>query len=414
MAEAQILQNALLQDLECVVCNESLRDPRALPCGHSYCGPPRTCLQSMENEEGDRWGMKCAVCRADHNLRANQINPLYGIRDLFPKVDTTDTNHSEEYTVHCATHGKLFIFWCKTCSVKFCEDCLDTDHDEHSIKKMKHHLVEQLELKFGGELNEKLLMRKISLLDLSCQMNDIQEKSKKQKKTLNEKVIQAQVTKNEIWKELQVIGKYLDLEHHNSELEIKLLLRLNDANSLPKDLSDTFVDQMMSSSCQTEHGSVTKGVEKASQCACEPKTFKSGEITLHVEQRKSFKVSTVELNPNMWGFIFHITGTLTHCEKHKYSKTCSERMFRISITSSNPEGSLWDVVGIEYEVHLHNWVDSTSTISKVWSTVGRGDISITSPKDLILHSHLMEPCRNWVNQENNLKVSINLSVYKMV
>ena len=40
MAEAPITYYTLLDDLECVVCNEPLCDPRALPCGHCYCGPP--------------------------------------------------------------------------------------------------------------------------------------------------------------------------------------------------------------------------------------------------------------------------------------------------------------------------------------------------------------------------------------
>ena len=413
MTEAQIPQNALLQDLECVICNESLCDPRALPCGHSYCGPPRTCLQSMEVEQGFQWVMKCAVCRTHHNLRADQINPLYGIRDMFPKVDTTDTNLSEEHAVHCATHGKLFLLWCKTCSVKICEDCLDTDHDEHCIKKLKRHLVEHLELKFGGGLSQKLQMRKTLLLDLSGQMKEIQEKCKKQMKALNEKLTYAQVVEKEITKELQVIEKYLDTDRYDLELETKLLLRLNDASSSPRDLSNTYIGQTMSSSCQTEYRNVTKSVEKASQYVSDPITFKSGEITLHVEQRNPLKVATVTLNTKMWGFGFRVSGTVEPCQLHKYSKGCQEKMFRITITNSNPNGSFRDVIGINYEVHLYNWVDSTSTISKAGSTIGGKNVSITSGSDVVLYSLLVSPARNWVNQDNNIKVSVDSSVIKI-
>ena len=406
MAEAQIPQNASLQDLECVVCNESLCDPKAFPCGHTYCGPPRTCLQSMEIGQGARSGMNCAVCRADHNLRVNQINPLYGISDLFPKVDTTDINHSEENVVHCATHGKLFTLWCKTCSVKICVECLDTDHDEHSMKKLKRHLVEQLELKFGGDLSQKLQMRKTFLLDLSDQMNKMQEKCEKQMRALNEKVTQAQVAKKEVMKEIQVIAKYLELERKDLELETKLLLCLNDANSLPRDLSNTYVDQTMSSSCQTECSSVTKSIEQVFQCLSEAKIFNSGEITLHVEQKNPFRVSRVKLNTRMWGFGFQISG-----QSHRH--VSDEEMFRISIISSNPNGSFWDAIGIKYEVRLHNWVDPTNIIWKTGSTIGGGNISLKISDGLILHSQMMDPCRNWLNQEDNLKFSIDLSVYKI-
>ena len=368
----------------------------------------------MEIGQDARSGMKCAVCRADHNLRANQIYPLYGIRDLFPKVDTTDPNLSEEYTVHCAAHGKLFLLWCKTCGVKICEDCLDPDHDEHSMKKLKRQLVEQLELKFGGDLSQKLQMRKISLLDVSCQINEIKEKCKNQIKALNENLTQAQVAEKEVMKELQVIEEYFDLDRHDSELETKLLLRLNDANISPRDLSRTFFGQTMSSSCNTQCSSGTKSARKASQYVSEPKTFKSGEIMLHIDQRNPFKVSTGILNTDILGFIFHITGTLAHCRDHNYSKTCKEKMFQISFTSNQRNGSIWDVVTIKYKILLHDWVDFTNTISKTGSAIGGGGIPMGFSADLILHSQLMDSRRNWVNEKNNLKISLELSVYQEV
>ena len=274
MAETRITYNTLLDDLECVVCNEPLCDPRALPCGHSYCGPPRTCLQSMEAGQGVSWGLKCAVCRSYHNLRANQIKPLYGIRDLFPKVEvnTTDPYILQEYTVQCATHGKLLTLWCKTCSVKICEECLDTDHDEHSMKKLKRHLVEQLELKLEGELMKKLEIRKKLLQEVSYQMKEIEVKCRQQLRTLNKKVSQGRVAEQAVLKELHVIETYLDLDHQNVELETKLLLCLNDDLNSNADgsLSSTFVGQAKSVSCQTDCGNLSpKSVEKASQSVVE-------------------------------------------------------------------------------------------------------------------------------------------------
>ena len=293
-------------------------------------------------------------------------------------------------------------------------NCLDPDHDEHSMKKLKRHLLEQLELRFRGDLSQKLLMRKISLLDLSCQINEIKEKCKNEMKALKENLTRAQVAEKEVTKELLVIDSYLDLDHHDLELETKLLLHLNDASSTPMDLSNTYIGQTMSSSCQTEYRNVTtKSVEKASQYVSDPKTFKSGEITLHVEQRNPLKVTTVTLNTKMWGFRFRVSGTVEPCQLHKYSKGCQEKMFRITITSSNPNGSFWDVIGINYEVHLYNWVDSTSTISTAGSTIGGKNLSITSGSDVVLYSYLVNPARNWVNQDNNIKVSVDLSGIKI-
>ena len=418
MAEA-IFYNTLLNNLECVVCNEPICDPRALPCGHSYCGPPRTCLQSMESGLGARSVMKCAVCRANYYLRANQIKPLYGIKDLFPKVDTTSPRSFQDYIVNCATHAKLFTLWCKTCCVKICEDCLDTNHDEHSIKKLKRHLIEQLELKLEGEIVKKLEIRKKILQELSCQMKEIGVKCKTELKTLSAKVALGRVAEKHMLKELHVIEAYLDRDHQNVELETKLLLCLNDDLNSNADgsLSSTFVGQAKSVSCQTDCNNLSpKSVEKASQCVIEQKSkiFYSEVITLHVEQRNPLKVSTVKLNTDMWGFIFHITGTLAHCEEHKYSKGCKEKMFRISITNNQSNGPFFDTVVIKHEVRLLNWVDPTNTLSGVASAIGApSGLSMRSSIPLILHPHLMNHCRNWVNQEDNLRVSIDLSAYKM-
>ena len=39
-------------DLECIACGHELQNPKFLPCGHEYCGPPKDCLVKLENQEG--------------------------------------------------------------------------------------------------------------------------------------------------------------------------------------------------------------------------------------------------------------------------------------------------------------------------------------------------------------------------
>ena len=252
------------------------------------------------------------------------------------------------------------------------------------------------------------------LLELSRQ---IKLKYKKELKFLYEKVSQGRMAEEDILKELRMIEAYLSLDHQNVELETKLLLCLNDdiSSNATCGMSSNIADNARSVSCQTDCSNVSsKSAEKASQCVFEQKsrTFNSELITLHVEQRHPFKVSTVVLKTDMWGLNYLITGTLAHCEEHKYSKRCKEKMFRIHITNNKPNGSIWDVVGIKYKVHLHSWVKA-NTISKPVTKSGGDDISVRSSEDLILHSQLMDRCRNWVNREDNLKVSLEISV-KMI
>ena len=124
-----------LEELECVICNESLVDPRALPCGHSFCGPPRPCLTGLKSLTG---GICCAVCRVDHPHQ-----PLYGIRDYLLKKQTNPDIPSSAHTSNECT------FWCNDCETMICVDCTEDEHDGHFVRNLKKHLIAKVESLFG-------------------------------------------------------------------------------------------------------------------------------------------------------------------------------------------------------------------------------------------------------------------------
>ena len=129
-----------LEELECVICNESMVDPRALPCGHSYCGPPRQCLTGLKSLTG---GLSCAICRVDNDLKPEVIKPLYGIRDYLIRKQTTPE-------IPCSAHtSKECSFWCNDCEMMICNECTEDKHDEHSVRNLKKHLIAKIESLFG-------------------------------------------------------------------------------------------------------------------------------------------------------------------------------------------------------------------------------------------------------------------------
>ena len=139
-------------NLECAISNESLLDPRALPCGHSYCGPPRKCLTAMENSQG---GLCCAICRTDHNLKADDIKPLYGIRDYFP--NSLGKTAPRRPRIPCSMHKNLeCTFWCNSCNVMICVSCFEPEHDGHSVRSLKTYLVGQVESIFGAPFRQRI------------------------------------------------------------------------------------------------------------------------------------------------------------------------------------------------------------------------------------------------------------------
>ena len=68
-----------LKPIECPICTDPLTDPRALPCGHSYCGPPKDCLKGVKKKSG---GLKCSVCQEESDRDISKLKPLFGIRDF--------------------------------------------------------------------------------------------------------------------------------------------------------------------------------------------------------------------------------------------------------------------------------------------------------------------------------------------
>ena len=68
-----------LKPIECPICTEPLIDPRALLCGHSYCGPLKDCLKGVQKEDG---GLKCAVCLEESDQDVSELKPLFGIREF--------------------------------------------------------------------------------------------------------------------------------------------------------------------------------------------------------------------------------------------------------------------------------------------------------------------------------------------
>ena len=141
------------EDIDCPVCQEALVDPRPLPCGHSYCGPARNCLRTLENDERS---VKCAICRSEFNLAVDELKPLYGIRDHLAKTKQQFCQREPTGPL-CNEHNTSEIkFWCLKCEIKTCELCIQDNHDGHSVRNLKRHLVEKLEAKFGENVIESL------------------------------------------------------------------------------------------------------------------------------------------------------------------------------------------------------------------------------------------------------------------
>ena len=61
MAKAASLADSLGKHLECAVCLEQYKEPKVLPCLHSFC---KRCLQGLLTRPGAKCKISCPTCRS--------------------------------------------------------------------------------------------------------------------------------------------------------------------------------------------------------------------------------------------------------------------------------------------------------------------------------------------------------------
>merc|ERR1712226_1198333 len=76
--ESMATNSSGLDGFNCSVCSEVFNDPRLLPCGHLFCGPPKSCLTKLCDDSGN---IKCAECNAEHKTEIDNLTPMFRIRD---------------------------------------------------------------------------------------------------------------------------------------------------------------------------------------------------------------------------------------------------------------------------------------------------------------------------------------------
>ena len=153
----------------CSVCLDLLKEPVAIPCGHSYC---RSCIEGCWDQDVLKGVYSCPQCRETFtprpNLRKNNM-----LAELVEKLRKTGLQAAPPPALCYAGPGDVVcdvctgtrkqkaLMSCLVCLASYCETHLQPHYESPAFKK--HKLV-----KATAQLQEKICSHHDKLLEVYC------------------------------------------------------------------------------------------------------------------------------------------------------------------------------------------------------------------------------------------------------
>uniref|UniRef100_A0A4W2C3A9 Tripartite motif-containing protein 2 n=1 Tax=Bos indicus x Bos taurus TaxID=30522 RepID=A0A4W2C3A9_BOBOX len=198
------------QFLICSICLERYKNPKVLPCLHTFC---ERCLQNYIPAHS--LTLSCPVCRQTSILPEKGVAALqnnFFITNLMDVLQRSPGSSAEESSIletvtavaagkplSCPNHdGNVMDFYCQSCETAMCRECTEGEHAEHPtvplkdvVEQHKASLQVQLDaanrrlpeidsaLQFISEIIHQLTNQKASIVD------DIHSTFDELQKTLN-------------------------------------------------------------------------------------------------------------------------------------------------------------------------------------------------------------------------------------
>ncbi|KAF4092039.1 hypothetical protein AMELA_G00016470, partial [Ameiurus melas] len=168
MAEASISVDQFSVDqFSCPVCLDLLKDPVAIPCGHSFC---KVCINDCWDQDDKSGVYRCPQCRDTFTPRPvlRRNNMLAEVVEKLKKTEVQAASSAHCYTGpgdvecdFCTERKHKAVKSCLMCLASFCETHLKPHYEVPGLKK--HKLVEA-----SGNLQEKICSEHEEVLKIYC------------------------------------------------------------------------------------------------------------------------------------------------------------------------------------------------------------------------------------------------------
>ncbi|KAL0151763.1 hypothetical protein M9458_052914, partial [Cirrhinus mrigala] len=156
MAEARISVDQ--NEVMCPVCLNLLKDPVAIPCGHSYC---KSCITDCWDQEDQMRVYSCPQCRQTFSTRSAlaKNTMMAGILEKLKKTIRPDCciESGDVQCDVCIRKNKS----CLVCLNSYCQTHLE-QHDSF-LKGKKHNLTDAT-----GRLQEMICQKHDKILEDFC------------------------------------------------------------------------------------------------------------------------------------------------------------------------------------------------------------------------------------------------------
>ncbi|KAM9495991.1 E3 ubiquitin/ISG15 ligase TRIM25-like [Clarias gariepinus] len=151
----------------CPVCLDLLKDPVAIPCGHSFC---KVCINDFWEQEDQKGVYSCPHCRDTFTPRPvlHRNNMLAEVVEKLKKTEVQAASPAHCYAEpgdvecdFCTGRKHKAIKSCLTCLASFCETHLKPHLELPGLKK--HPLIEAT-----AKLQEKICSEHNKLIEIYC------------------------------------------------------------------------------------------------------------------------------------------------------------------------------------------------------------------------------------------------------